>query len=211
MPKVAVLSVAIRGYWHAGTGRGSGHHLDALVDTDADGLPYLAGRHLKGLLRDAVHRAEIWGLLAPHGDNLTLRLFGSRGYDEGQPVPREDTEPGRLQVGDARLPENLSAWLGHQDQAHLRAGLYRALYSTAVGDEGVARGRSLRGIQVTVPLDLEAQVRYIPDQLGRHGDALPDCWFSILHECLPLIRAVGANRTRGLGRAVLTLTPKEDA
>jgi CRISPR/Cas system CSM-associated protein Csm3 (group 7 of RAMP superfamily) len=48
-----MLTIDIRGYWHSGTGRGSGSHLDALVDTAHDGLPYLSGRHIKGLLRDA--------------------------------------------------------------------------------------------------------------------------------------------------------------
>lgn len=209
MPEAAILSVAIRGYWHTGTGRGSGNHLDALVDTDAEGLPYLAGRHLKGLLRDAVNRAEVWGLLTMHGCELTTRLFGSRGFDEGQPVPRADTLPGHLHISDARLPGDLCTWLGHPDQKHLRSGLYREIFSTAVNEEtGVAQRRSLRGMQVTIPLDLEARVQLLPGP--QHG-TLAECWFTVLRECLPLIRAVGANRTRGLGRAVLTLTALEDA
>ncbi len=55
-----VLIVEISGWWHAGTGRGGGEDADAVVAKDRYGLPYLPGRHLKGLLRDACLRLERW-------------------------------------------------------------------------------------------------------------------------------------------------------
>ena len=35
----AMLVIDIQSYWHPGTGRGSGFHLDAVTHTGADGLP----------------------------------------------------------------------------------------------------------------------------------------------------------------------------
>lgn len=209
MTDSATLTIDIQGYWHTGTGRGSGSHLDALVDTHAGGLPYLSGRHLKGLLRDAVYKAEQWGRLDAHkarigGEKITDLLFGKRYTDPETRVPRDDTTAGLLRIGDGLLPEALRTWLTHSAQQDLREHFYRELSSTRIEDDsGVAKSRSLRGIQVTVPLRLEAAISTLPRLHGDEPQALD--WQCILADCLPLIRAVGAQRTRGLGRAVLTL------
>ena len=39
--------------WHCGSGLAAGADVDALVIKDKDGLPYVPGRTIKGLLRDA--------------------------------------------------------------------------------------------------------------------------------------------------------------
>ncbi len=213
MPDHATLTIDISGYWHSGTGRGSGSHLDALVDTAYDGLPYLSGRHLKGLLRDAVYKAEGWGQLdafnADHPDaNLTDLLFGKRYENLETRIPRDETTQGYLRIGDGLLPTNLRRWLAHRDQDAWRPFLYRELSSTAInGSTGVAKSRSLRSIQVTVPLRLEADIRSMPrlDDNPEEDALLADQWPTILAHCLPLIRAVGAQRARGLGRARLQL------
>ena len=214
----ATLTIDIAGYWHSGTGRGSGSHLDALVDTAHDGLPYLSGRHLKGLLRDAVYKAEEWGQLdtfkKAHPEakltdlKLTELLFGKRYENPETRVPRDETTQGYLRVGDGLLPADLRLWLAHKDQKACRPHLHRDLSSTAIdGGTGVANSRSLRGIQVTVPLRLEADIGLMPRLHGNpEQDALlADQWPTILDHCLPLVRGVGAHRSRGLGRASLQL------
>ena len=213
MPDHATLTIDISGYWHSGTGRGSGSHLDALVDTAYDGLPYLSGRHLKGLLRDAVYKAEEWGQLdafkADHPDaKLTELLFGKRYENPETRIPRDETTQGYLRIGDGLLPTDLRRWLAHRDQDAWRPFLHRELSCTAInGSTGVAKSRSLRSIQVTVPLRLEADIGSMPRLDGNpEEDALlADQWPAILAHCLPLIRAVGAQRARGLGRARLQL------
>jgi hypothetical protein len=189
----ATLTIDIRGYWHPGTGRGSGFHLDAVTHEGADGLPRLPGRTLKGLLRDAVLRAEHWGWAeVPAGS--TERLFGPLGRDGAQ------TRPGLLRVADATLPADVGAWLSQtQEGRDLVPGLYSEHFSTAIEhDSGVARPRSLRGMRVVVPLTLEAEVAEVPGVPAPEGD-----WRSLLQAVFPLIPAVGAHRTRGFGRAVL--------
>lgn len=212
MTNHAMLTIDIAGYWHSGTGRGSGSHLDAVVDTTHDGLPYLSGRHIKGLLRDAVLKAETWNQLdrfkgPKPGASLTDLLFGRRNQDPESRVPRDETTQGYLRIGDGVLPADLARWLADGNQRALRPYLNRELSSTAIDTgTGVARSRSLRGIQVTVPLRLEAEIGSMPQlHLDPDHALVSGHWPAILAHCLPLIRAVGAHRTRGLGRARLHL------
>jgi len=206
--KTALLTIDIQAYWHPGTGRGSGFHLDAITHTGADGLPRLPGRTLKGLLRDAVHRAELWGWpRVPAG--TTVALFGSR-TNPGRvatadppvtPQPRRDenlSTPGLLRVSDATLPAEVATYLASEDGKKLVPGLYREHFSTAIdAATGVAQGRSLRGMQVVVPLMLEARI----DEVSGIA-SVPD-WRALLETVFALIPAVGAHRTRGFGRAHL--------
>ncbi|MFZ2404577.1 MAG: RAMP superfamily CRISPR-associated protein [Methylobacter sp.] len=193
------ITIDIGSYWHPGSGRGSGSHLDALVENDADGLPFISGRMLKGLLRDAVNRLEQWGQLAEfRADDVSLAesLFGSRGYGKDN-VPRNLTNPGKIKVGDAQLPEELHQWLAYKPHDAHRKQLYREVYSTAINTKtGAAEHHSLRGMQVVVPLQLEARLEWI-------GASEAGNWTQIIGEALPLIRAVGAQRSRGYGRALL--------
>ena len=192
------LTVDIQHYWLAGTGRGSGAMLDAVAHRDAHGLPALPGRHIKGLLRDAVEAAKGWGW--PGYDGLAATLFGDRtesSIDEGI-IPA----PGALRVSDARLDHGLAALLAHKEQAAQRARLFRVLAATRIDREtGTAADQTLRSIEVVVPLRLQAVIEPIP------GAQPPADWADRLQAVLPLIPAVGGKRNRGLGRAVLSLHP----
>lgn len=192
-----ILHVDLRSYWHAGGGRGKGAVLDAVAHRDAHGMPVLPGRHLKGLLRDALERAARWGWDGYAG--MAESLFGQRTEEDGraQRVPA----PGSLRVTDARLPAEVAAWLAGVDKGKASCPLlFRALFSTAVEhDTGSATNRTLRGIEVVVPLALAARIEAVP------GRELPPEWKERLAAVLPLIDAVGGQRTRGLGRAVLRL------
>ena len=213
------LIINIRSYWHPGTGRGSGFHLDALTHTGADGLPRLPGRHLKGLLRDALYRAETWQWPdAPAG--ITEALFGSRPIERNDATAEESAEdaterntpnrpdddnlstPGLLRVSDATLPTEVAKWLASDDGKPYAAGLYREHFGTAIDERsGVAKERSLRGMQVIVPLELTAIVREVP---GVKTVINVADWKKTLAAVFPLIPAVGAHRTRGFGRACLS-------
>lgn len=223
MTDTRLLQVDIRSYWHAGTGRGSGNHLDALVERDADGLPFVSGKMLKGLLRDAVNRATTWDVLPVLQDKTTVPqpidvvelLFGSPGFGRDN-VPSDETKPGVLKISDARMPAVLCDWLRGDTPEHRRwrGQLQRSVYSTAIdSDSGVAKGGSLRGQEVTVPMQLESRIRLLPlvhqlpDDLTR--EFVTAHWSEIVQQALPLVRAVGSNRTRGLGRACLSLKQVE--
>jgi len=188
------IEIDLRSYWHPGGGRGQGMVLDASCHRNANGLPVLPGRHLKGLLRDAIERAEAWGW--PGYAGLAATLFGERTEEVEHRVP----QPGCLRVSDAGLPTAIVQHLGSKNGQAMLPGLFRALYATAVEhDTGAAQDKSLRGIEVVVPLLIEAQIGPVP------GREPPSDWPERLQAVLPLIDAVGAHRNRGLGRAVLKL------
>ncbi|WP_172202829.1 RAMP superfamily CRISPR-associated protein [Niveibacterium sp. COAC-50] len=187
------LTVTFHDFWHSGSGRGTGNLIDASIDRDAARLPYLPGRQLKGLLREALATLESLGHVATGN---TSALFGE-GADADAGETRHDSKPGALQVSDARLPEPIVAWLqaGNQrDAAKLRAELTRPIFATTIDEaSGTARDQSLRSTEVTIPLTLEAQIEG-PDS---------DDWVATLNRALPLIRAAGAHRSRGLGRCTV--------
>lgn len=187
----AVIMIDIQSYWHPGTGRGSGFHLDAVTHTGPDGLPRLPGRTLKGLLRDALYRAEQWDWAQVRA-GTTEALFGPLVTEANPP------HPGLLRISDATLPAEVTAYLTTEAGRSLIPGLYREHFSTAMDiATGVATGRSLRGMQIVVPLMLEARIAEIPGVAG-----WPD-WRDCLGAVLPLVTAVGAHRSRGFGRAHL--------
>jgi len=191
------LTVDLKNYWHAGGGRGAGSVYDAIVHRDSDGLPVLPGRHLKGLLRDACIRAEAWRWKG-FEPGTTASLFGQATEAASSRPPK----PGSLRVSDAALPDDVARWLAAAGQDYL-PHLFRGLYSTAVEHEtGTAKEHSLRGMEVTVPLSLTAVIEPIP------GKQPPKDWPQRIGSILSLIDAVGAYRSRGLGRVVLTVEEK---
>jgi len=77
-------------------------------------------------------------------------------------------------------------------------GLYAQLSSTKIEDTGIASDMSLRKIEVAVPLKLTATVS-TADYDGE--------WLQALIKAAPLVRSLGAHRSRGLGRTTLEVKP----
>jgi len=203
------LKLDFLSYWHAGTGRGSGHHLDALVIVDQHKLPHLPGKTLHGLLRDAVYRLEHWGSCPDLiSKGTTEALFGSNGFvGEGSKAERrEDTQPGCIYVSGAFLESDVADWLACDEGAKYRALLFREHFSTAINKFGVAKPKSLRGMQVTVPLQLEAEVsELVPENMPIRN------WKEIIAAAVPMLRCAGANRSRGFGRCRISVKENKHA
>ncbi len=204
MSQSKTLVIEISSYWHAGTGRTSGSHVDSLVEKTASGLPLLNGRHNKGLIRDAVYRAEDWGwfddlpALDTQGLSVTDWLFGSRNNSEDD--TRFDTSSGQLIVSNATLTADEATILEDDKNVELRKKLYRHIFSTAIEHAtGTAKEHSLRGIEVVIPLTLSAELECLDGQQA-------DLVFQYLERAISLIDHVGGMRNRGLGRATLSLT-----
>jgi len=186
----ARLDINVLDLWLFGSGRGEGAHIDSTPLLDARGLPYVPGRAVKGLLRDAT--LDLLRLQAPseHVANLQLTdLFGTR--EEGQ--TRHNTQPGRLQFTDAQLPPALAAALSANRQAI--KGLFHDLRATAIDDRtGTARDHTLRSIRAVVPMQLQAELS---------TSEVQD--FELIRKAAHLVTALGAHRSRGLGRCACSL------
>ncbi len=202
-----------KGYWHVGSGKGRGYYLDEECLKDSYGLPFVSGKQLKGLLRHAVRRAEYWGwyknLKSSNADAITFEdlLFGSASQSGG----RFETSSGMLFVGNAELPQKEYDYLRNQDQASLRQYLYQPLYNTKINHEtGTAEDMSLRGIEAALPMTLFANLQLRPTAfdkplLSQQQALLASDPWRIIEKALPLIDAIGAHRSRGLGEVELSI------
>lgn len=175
-------------------------------------MPYVSGKQLKGLLRHAVQRAEDWGwyqdFQLPEGEikSLAELIFGSVSQEEN----RHQTVAGILFVDNAQLAQDEYQYLKQSSQADLRQYLYQELFSTAIQQEtGTAVEHSLRGMEVALPMSLfailELKLTAFDEVIRSQQHQLLDLnpW-QIIEKALPLVDAIGAHRSRGLGEVVVT-------
>jgi CRISPR/Cas system CSM-associated protein Csm3 (group 7 of RAMP superfamily) len=170
MNKTVRYSVEFFTDWHCGSGLSSGADLDLLVIKDKDRLPFIPGKTVKGLVREAID--EIWKFEDKEYD--FTEIFGKRADSDGSFFTN------------ATLEENLRDVIsGNKLQEHL----YRSVASTAIDENGIAEEHSLRKMEITVPCTLEGEIRDVPDD-----------FVEIMEKGLKFIKRLGQNRNRGLGR-----------
>lgn len=178
--------------WHTGSGLTSGSDLDSLVIRDKNGLPYIPGKTLKGLLKEAAKELIELGKCDLIFTNL---IFGSPSVElENNSEPSDDREDYQARQGlcffsNATLSEELSLVVKTKQ---LSSFFYRSLASTAIEEKsGVAKKHSLRIMETTIPCLLNAEITDFPDK--------PELKAQI-DSCFKWIKRLGQNRNRGLGR-----------
>lgn len=191
-------------YWHIGTGRGSGQNLDALVEKDEHGLPYIPGKTIKGLFRDACYKMDKW-----QSTHYTDLLFGVRTAEDEQ--TRDETTPGRLRFGNLNLIERdyliQPDKQGDEAKSKLIPHLFQTQASTAIDEEtGSAKEKSLRMIEVVIPAKLEGGIEYLPSIHDEKPPMSLEELAKLLEQAASLITHIGANKNRGMGRVRLEVT-----
>jgi len=161
-------------YWHCGSGTSGGSRVDALVAKDKNGLPYIPGKTLKGHIREMAESL---------GDCKFLNLCFGGTADENEPCYKiEDKEKeGVCYFSNAVLKESVNK--------DLTSYLYKTISATKIDDKGLAVDKSLREIEVTVPLTLHATI-----------EDCPDSYKDKMKKAIRQIKRIGLNRSRGLGR-----------
>jgi CRISPR/Cas system CSM-associated protein Csm3 (group 7 of RAMP superfamily) len=181
--------------WHMGSGFGEGAHIDSLPVKTAGGLPYIPGRSVKGLFRESVQSAEECGWLKA---GTTATLFGSR---DGK-ISRYETTPGLLRFSSATFGDAMESWALESDDDGKRMNaaavqqLFISLAATRIEDDGIAGDKTLRKIEVALPVDLTAVVE---------ADTDDEEWVEALGMAASLIRQAGTHRHRGLGRVSVAI------
>ena len=191
----AKLVFEIQSYWHIGSGLGQGANLDAVVVKTRAGLPYLPGRSVKGLIREALQTAED----LCHVDvacGTTQRLCGTL-IGKGNTISRFETESGSLSLTNAVI-EGMEEWAARNSDK--TSGLFVQVASTSIDETGMAVTDTLRRIEAAVPVKLVATVE--TEETG-------DEWLKALKSAAPLVRGIGAGRNRGFGRCHLEVIPCE--
>ncbi|MBF0332792.1 MAG: hypothetical protein HQL40_03970 [Alphaproteobacteria bacterium] len=190
-----ILRFEILEWWHAGSGLTAGGKGGAAVSRGPDGLPWLPGRTVRGLVREAL--VEAAALKHPEvPSDLAPWLCGGDDDTDDLRRRRFNSEPGHGTFGSAELPEDWRRWARSPAGRVLVAELFGSLAATAIQD-GAAKEHSLRSMEVTAPMTLEAILRV-------EGTPPADPQ-AALAAALPLLRGLGAGRHRGLGRVRVTV------
>jgi len=198
-------------------GDGAVGEVDADVQHDLNGLPYLSGKTLKGLLSATC--AEVLDALKQSGvKNITeweksaARVFGKPGS--------LSSESGRLHVGDARLPDDLREAVslqvrtGTPTRLDVLESLTTIRRQTAMdAGTGAPLDESLRSIRVilrktifTARLDFIAALDGKVISADEHARDL-----ALLAACAKTLRRAGSHRNRGLGKIKLALYTSDPA
>ena len=176
-----------------GRGDGVAGIVDAEVQHDEWGCPYLGGRSLKGLL--VLECAEILAALSDKSrwEKAARRLFGNPGSALG--------DNALLSIGDAQLPSDLRAAIAQDANAGREAVLesITALRrQTAMDEGGVPREHSLRTTRLVL--------RQTPFEAELYFAARPtESDLALLAACVKAFRRAGGGRNRGWGRLTAEL------
>ncbi|GMV38836.1 MAG: hypothetical protein AMXMBFR64_05520 [Myxococcales bacterium] len=210
------LRVAFSSFWLCGSGRGDGPGADELPITTRDGLPFVPGKTLRGVLRDAFSRLAGPQCDSGIGAQELVKWFGSPPWGPGAPpddahrverleADRYATTQGRFVVGSAVLGrtederDRWRRWAQRSKDAVAQA--FVELSTTRINDDGVADDQTLRTVRAVIPMTLFADVR------------LPAEAAAPLREAVVVASAigVGSGRHRGFGRVCIDIEPAEGA
>jgi len=143
--KTIKYNITFHTYWHCGSGLAAGAATDALVIKDKYGMPFVPGKTIKGLVREALNilatdKADNWvHVFGKEGDMRSESFFTNAVMDEKE--------------HDFIVSANATSYM------------YRLIASTAIDDNGIAVDNSLRSIQVTVPCTLTGEIQNVPDDM----------------------------------------------
>lgn len=166
--------------WHCGSGLGAGAESDNEVLKDKNGFPYIPGKTIKGLLKDALmempdafvdkKRVEkVFGYEEKGNEGEVIRTYRGSGFFSNATVSLEeenDVEPEWIEL------------------------LYRNIASTSINENGVAKPKTLRRMEVCMPVTLEGAVEGLEDKEEK----------DLIEKAMKWVRHLGVNRNRGLGR-----------
>lgn len=170
--------------WHCGSGLSGGAEADATVIKDDRNLPYIAGKTIKGLLKEALE--DMAEVNQCSKDDINA-IFGIEAYDKNDK---------KAFFSNATLSEDEQKDI----TPALSDFLYRNIASTQIKANGTAKENSLRVMEVCIPITLKGKITGIASQEQ----------IDLLNKALKWVRHLGVNRNRGLGRCKFEITPKSN-
>jgi len=166
-------------YWHLGSGLSAGAKLDSTVVKDANNLPYAPGKTIKGLVREMAEEFKKCVFIN--------ECFGVSSDKEDKCFTKDE----QFKKGGICYFTNATLQKTTQQEIisnNLQDNLYDTVASTKIED-GVAVDDTLREIEVVVPLVLYGEILDVPD-----------IYKADIEKSLKMIKRMGLNRNRGLGR-----------
>lgn len=180
--------------WHCGSGLAAGADVDALVVKDKDDMPFIPGKTIKGLVREAVEELLF---LKKEFENKSNAIWQAFGNSEDRNTKKETDCSKNYELMEKGCMFFTNATLDNKEQKaivsnHAAKFMYRDIANTAIGNDGIAKEHSLRKIQVVVPCTLYGVIMDVPDEMVDE-----------IIESLQFIKRLGQNRNRGLGRCTI--------
>lgn len=191
------IKIEFHSPWHCGSGLAAGADIDALVIKDQNGMPYLPGKTIKGLVRQAT---EEYVMLAGIGENDTdgktvaervKNMFGAESSSD------DVRACGTAHFSDANFAEHEYHAIAADKK--LKAQLFNKSTTTAIGKDGIARAHSLRSEQTVVPCTLYATISGVDDAIA-----------DTVVTSLGMIKRLGQKRHRGFGRCTISEFSRTD-
>jgi len=191
-------------YWHLSSGLSAGAKLDSTVTKDEHDIPYASGKTIKGLVREM---ALELGLDCDFLD----RCFGTTSDKKDKCYKKEpktkDKDGKQIYTKCYFANAILDKTTYKEIEANnLQNNLYDVIAFTKIGrkdkfdkngkqieKKDIAVDDSLREIEVVIPMTLKGEILDIPSQED----------FDRLEKSLKMIKRMGLNRNRGLGRCIV--------
>lgn len=173
------INIKLRSYWSIGSGKG-GNSNDSLILKDKYGLPYLPGKTLKGLLRDALKDGSV-------NNKIIIKLLG---HEKGE----EDLNHGILRINSARInKEEIEKIKGLSPQ------IFTTKTSNSLDKNKQTEEHSLRTLDRAIPVELESFITH------KNNGSFKNDEINAIETGCKMLRKLGENRQRGLGSCVVTL------
>lgn len=199
------LEIQFLGYWYIGTGNEAGAYADSILAKDLDGLPYVPGKTLKGMVRQACEIAQGNGWF-DNFSNVIECIFGQEGsaivenkissFSDNSNLTELDVQ-GCMYFSNAEFSDEDKKDLNNNPT--YKNYLYETIQSTKIDREtGVAEPSSLRSAEVCIPVNLYAELNY--DESKLPASVKPQDFEKTLDSALALITEIGGKRRRGFGR-----------
>lgn len=168
--------------WHCGSGLSGGAGSNAMVIKDDRAIPFIPGKTMKGLLKEAL--LEICEVKGEAFEKNYSKLFEESYTNNRSEGLFFSNAIVKKEEADEIVSNNLQTFL------------YRNITSTAIESTGEAKVHSLRTIEVCMPINLEGFINGVEDD-------------EILKNAFKMIRHLGVNRNRGLGRCKIIITSND--
>ena len=167
-------------YWHCGSGSSGGSRVDALVARDSNGLPYIPAKTLKGHIREMAESLD--------DCEFVNECFGGSSDDKDRCYDEKYMgKEGKCYFSNAIIEESIDK--------ELISYLFTTISSIKIDKNGLADGKSLREIEVVVPLKLYATIEFDED-IKKFKEKMIKAFSQV--------KRIGLNRTRGLGRCEIS-------
>lgn len=195
MAKRISLKITMLSDWHIGAGSGRSGNIDSLVRRDADGFPYIPGKTLVGVIRDACETvADSLGVNWPKYAEL---LFGS------QPALSKETgviakpTPAALALDSAYYPKSIR--IGIENKPALRNALTFVKPGVAIDPETGRSKEDFLRFQEMARAGGKLFAEGYLDLSGYDDDTQKNA-LALLYAGCKFVDQLGGKRRRGAGR-----------